>query len=830
MNESASAHFVDVVMALPLGELFTYALPAALAGRVAVGSRVVVPFGRRHLYSAIVVRVHHTAPSAHFELKQVTALLDEKPILLPEQLKFWQWMADYYLCTVGEVCKAALPAGLKLESESLVGLNPDYDECRDLTAREEAVLAALSDGHDHRIGDLQTTAGLENVLPTLRELIELGAVRMSERLREKFRPRTQTCVRLAAPFCSQEALRRATESLARSPKQLALLQTYLTLSRAEAALRLNNNALLEGVSKSALLEQAQATESTLTALRKKGLLETFALAVARRESEALPAPLTAHPLDAQQQRALSQIEALFATKRVVLLHGVTSSGKTELYIHLIKRELEAGRQVLYLLPEIALTTQITRRLQRVFGARMGVYHSKFPDGERVELWQKQLGAEPYDLILGARSALFLPYKRLGLVIVDEEHEASYKQQDPAPRYHARDAAIVLAMQAGAHTLLGTATPSLESYRNALSGKYGLVEMKERHGGILLPEVRVENVAELRRKKEMNSPFSPALLEEMRRAFAAGEQAILFKNRRGYAPVVQCQNCGWTPRCTHCDVTLTYHRRRGVLECHYCGAQYTVPQRCPQCESTELQDRGAGTEKIEEAVQAFFPGVHTARMDLDTTRSRLGYERILEDFRRGRTQVLIGTQMVTKGLDFDHVRVVGILDADAQLSVPDFRSHERAFQMMAQVAGRAGRRSGRGVVILQTRTPEAPVIKQVVANDYIGMFRTQMQERTEFLFPPACRLIYVYVKHRDAAQAARAAACMAAALRPVFGDLLLGPQAPPVARVQSLYIQQLVLKVTPALSPAGVRATLRRARQGVAGLVRSATIYFDADPL
>lgn len=584
------------------------------------------------------------------------------------------------------------------------------------------------------------------------------------------------------------------------------------------------------VGKRELLAKSGASPAVLNQLIEKGILETFAHEIGRLGNEAVDtAPLNA--LSPHQQEAFNRINDCFGQKNICLLHGVTSSGKTEIYIHLIQQALQAGKQVLYLLPEIALTTQITERLKRVFGARLGVYHSKFPDEERVEIWQKQLSVESYDIILGVRSSVFLPFRNLGLVIVDEEHENTYKQQDPAPRYHARNAATVLATMQGAKVLLGTATPSIESYYNALTGKYGLVTLTHRHQAIRLPDIEVVDIAELNRKRRMSGPFSPTLLGHMRQALEQGEQIILFQNRRGFAPMVECKTCGWVPRCKNCDVSLTYHRGLGQLTCHYCGYTYHLPARCPACESEEIRHRGFGTERIEESIQQIFPEARVARMDLDTTRTRAAYERIIHDFQNHRTDILIGTQMVSKGLDFEHVSVVGILDADTMMNFPDFRSHERAFQLMAQVAGRAGRKHKQGLVVLQTRSKDAPVIHQVVANDYAALYDDQLAERLLFRYPPYYRLMYIYMKHRQAEVVDTLAEAMATRLRTVFAERVLGPDAPPIARVQTLFIRKIILKIETSASLAKVRQQLQLIRsEAIADpRFRSCIIYFDVDP-
>jgi primosomal protein N' (replication factor Y) len=563
---------------------------------------------------------------------------------------------------------------------------------------------------------------------------------------------------------------------------------------------------------------------------KKGVFELYTFEVGRLQGAATSTQAS-RPLSGAQQKAFDEIQATFQQKGVCLLHGVTSGGKTEIYIHLIEEVLKQGKQVLYLLPEIALTTQITERLRRVFGARLGIYHSKFPDAERVEIWQKQLSEQPYDLIIGVRSSIFLPFKNLGLVIVDEEHETSYKQQDPAPRYHARNAAMVLASLYGAKTLLGTATPSLESYHNAQQGKYGLVELTERYQEIQLPEIRVIDLQDLLKRRMMKMPFSPQLLAEIRSALERKEQVILFQNRRGFAPMIECKVCGWVPKCQNCDVSLTYHKGLNQMTCHYCGAVYAVPRSCPACNGVELLHRGFGTEKIEDQILQEFPEARVARMDLDTTRTRSAYERIIRDFQEGRTDILIGTQMVSKGLDFDHVSVVGILNADTMLNFPDFRAHERAFQLMAQVAGRAGRKNRRGLVLLQTKSPQVPVIRQVVENDYWALYVSQMQERSVFHYPPYFRLIAVYLKHRKEEVLNPAAEAMAQTLRNALGRRVLGPDKPAVSRVQTLFIKKILIKVAPEDSMKKVSEFLLQVQQRMLEepQFRSIVIYYDVDP-
>ena len=818
--------YVDVVLPLALPGQFTYRLPAVFAGQVAVGSRVEVPFGSRKSYTAIVARVYDEEPTDGFDVKDVSDVLDGKPLVLPLQLDFWQWLSYYYMCTPGEVMRAALPSGLKLESETVVTLCPGETSVAALTDKERQVLAHLSDGRGCSVQELEKLASAKHLLPLVRQLISKGMLSVRESLATKYRPKMEVYVRLANGCRDEKTIHEWLDQLKKAPKQQALLTVYLELSKYSEALTLQNPSLVSEVSRAELLRKSGASSAVLAALCQRGVLEMYSCEISRLKGSAGGGEL--HELSEAQRTAFRQIGDCFASRDVCLLHGVTSSGKTEVYIHLAQQELERGRQVLYLLPEIALTTQITDRLGRVFGGRMGVYHSKFPDAERVEIWKRQIGDRPLSLILGARSALFLPFANLGLIIVDEEHDASYKQQDPAPRYHARDAAIMLAKMSGAKVLLGTATPAVETYYNVQIGKYGSVVLDRRYGEVSMPEIVVEDVKELRRKKLMKTPFSPRLTEEIREALARKEQVILFQNRRGYAPVVSCRACGWVPRCQKCDVCLTYHQRPDRLVCHYCGATYAVPRQCPQCGGAELRDLGYGTEKIEAAVATCFPEARTVRMDLDTTRSRQAYERIIQDFQQGHTDILISTQMVTKGLDFDKVRVVGILNADQMMNKPDFRAYERAYQIMAQVAGRAGRRGQYGVIVVQTYQPDAPVIEQIVRNDYVGMYRVQMEERKNFDFPPFCRLINIYMKHRQESVVATASETLAGYLRPIFGDGLLGPERPVVGRVQAQYIRKIMVKLCPEISGSEVRRQLLGALTRLD--MKSVTIYFDVDPV
>lgn len=818
--------FVDVILPLPLQASFTYALPPEMDGQVQIGCRVVVSFGRKKFYTGIVRNVHYLKPQ-EYEVKEVSAVLDEHPILVPLQFRFWEWLADYYLCTQGDVYKAALPSGLKLESETVVEYNPDFEATEPLSEREQKVLDLLAIEPEQTVTRLEKESGLKNILAVVKSLLEKDALFVKEELKRTYKPKTETRVRLTEAARNERRLHFFFDELQRrAPKQLDLLMKYIELSGC-----LGGREVKE-VSKAELLKRSGATPAVFSGLVDKGVFEVYQQEVGRLETVS-QAVMSLNELNVHQQRAFDEIRASFRVKNVCLLHGVTSSGKTEIYIHLIDEAVRQGKQVLYLLPEIALTTQITERLKRVFGSRLGIYHSKFPDAERVEVWQKQLSHEPYDIILGVRSSLFLPFQRLGLVIVDEEHENTYKQQDPAPRYHARNAAIVLASMCGAKTLLGTATPSVESWYNATEGgKYALVELKERYKEIQLPEIIPVDIKELQRKKRMNGPFSPLLLQYVREALEQKEQVILFQNRRGFAPMIECHTCGWVPKCKNCDVSLTYHKGLNQLTCHYCGYMQPVPRQCPACEGVDLRNRGFGTEKIEDDVKAIFPEARVARMDLDTTRTRTAYERIIHDFQQGRTDILIGTQMVSKGLDFDHVSVVGILNADTMMNYPDFRAYERAFQLMAQVAGRAGRKNKRGRVVLQTKSIDHPIIPQVMHNDFEGMVAGQLAERQLFRYPPYYRLVYVYLKHRNEQLLDVMAQTMAAKLRAVFGVRVLGPDKPPVARIQTLFIRKIVLKIETNAPMARARQLLVQVQQEMVAEDRfkSLIVYYDVDPM
>ena len=818
--------FADVILPLPLYRYFTYRVPVEMQGCLRQGHRVVVSFGRSKFYTAIVVALHDTEPQG-YEVKEIATLLDDEPIVLRPQLKFWEWIAEYYLCSVGDVYKAALPSGLKLESETSLTINTDFEEEADdrLSEREVVLMQALSAQGRLTVHELEKATGLRNTLPVLRRLVEREAVFVSERLKANYKPKTEVCVRLTFEQGNHDALRHAFDLVGRAKQQETLLLSFLDLSHFMQA------GCYTEVSRSQLLERAGVSPAVLAGLVNKGVLETYKREVSRFAQvvrQCVPMP----ELSGEQSRALNEIFDSMREKAVTLLHGVTSSGKTEIYIHLIDAILRQGRQVLYLVPEIALTTQLTERLQRVFGNKLLIYHSRFSDNERVEIWQKMLRSRQPRVVLGVRSSVFLPFHDLGFVIVDEEHETSYKQYDPAPRYHARNAAIVLAQMYGAKVLLGSATPAVESYYNAMSGKYGLVELHKRYADNPLPEVRVVDMREQRRKRLARGNFSAPLLDEMRGALKREEQVILFQNRRGFAPMVECRECAWIPKCTQCDVSLTYHKRDNRLVCHYCGYSFEVPHICPACLQPTIEVRGFGTERIEEDVETLFPDTQLARMDMDTTRSRNAYQDIIDDFASGKSKILIGTQMVTKGLDFDRVSIVGILSADSMLSFPDFRAHERAFQMMAQVAGRSGRGKSKGVVLLQTSQPDLPLIAQVINHDYRGMYNDQVEQRKNFGYPPFTRLIYIYLKHRDEAMLDTLSQRYSTMLRKVFANRVLGPDNPPVARIQSLYIRKIMLKVETTASMSQVKDLLRQIYEHslTDNNFKSLMLYYDVDPM
>ena len=818
--------FAEVLLPLSIPGTYTYQVPDGMT--VSVGSRVLVPFGRKKIFTGIVDSTHNQQPTG-YEVKTILATLDGAPIVRHPQLKFWQWMADYYLCSMGEVYKAALPSGLKVESETFISPNADFEEDLDnrLNDRERVVLDFTAQRGRVQIADIAQATGFKTVESTVHRLLDRGAIHVSERVIDNYRPKTETCVRLTLQRGDDEGLHKLFDDVKRARKQEQLLLAYLDMAH-----WLSPGGEPVEVTKEALLKRADVSAAVLSAALQRGVFETYKREINRFAS--LGAHTQPPPeLTDEQQRAYTEVHQSFKSHAITLLHGVTSSGKTSIYIHLILDALKLGRQVLYLVPEIALTTQLTQRLRAVLGDQLLIYHSKFSDNERVDIWKRLLRSDEPCVVLGVRSSVFLPYSKLGLVIVDEEHDTSYKQQDPAPRYNGRNAAIMLAQMHGAKTLLGSATPAIEVYHRARQGQYGLVELLTRYADIKMPTVKVIDTKKARKKREMRGLFSQELIADCRHALEAGEQVILFQNRRGYAPMVRCKDCGWVPRCENCDVSLTYHKFTRSLTCHYCGHTITLPTVCPACQMPSIEIVGYGTERIEDAIDEVFPNERISRMDLDTTRAKNSYDRIIDEFSTRKTNILVGTQMVTKGLDFDGVSVVGILNADTMISFPDFRASERAFDMMEQVAGRAGRAHRQGLVVLQTSEPSHPVIDFVKKHDYEGFFAYELQERRQFAFPPFVRMINIYLRHRDDALVGELAVRYSLLLRQTFGNRVLGPEAPPVARVQQYYIRQVVLKMEMEASMTKVKKILRDLYEQMLTLdsrMKTIRLHYDVDPV
>lgn len=808
--------YVDTIVPVPLHGLFTYSVPAEMSNCVHEGSRVIVQFGKKKFYTAIVYKLYE-ADKKEEEIKEITAILEDYPIVNTIQLKFWNWIASYYMATLGDVFRAALPSALKIESETFITINPDFEAEEPFTPNEQKIFAVLSSKKAYKLSELEKLTGISNVVPPIKLLSDKGAVFLKESLEADYKPKTEIAIKFARQF-SEKGLADIIDALSRAPKQQQLLLDFIELQK-------------QPLFRKDFLQQTGATTSILNELVKKNILATYEIEVDRidygeSDFEA------AHKLNDYQEQAYKKIYSSFEKQDVTLLHGVTGSGKTEIYIQMIKDAIEDGKQILYLVPEIALTTQITDRLKGVFGNKLAVFHSRFNENERAETWNKLLVGNECQVVLGARSAIFLPFSKLGLIIVDEEHEASYKQQDPAPRYNARNAAIVLANFHKAKVLLGTATPAMETYHNALTDRYGLVNLTKRHADMALPEIEIVNTKELRRKKMMKSFLSPSLTSHIQNALDNKNQVILFQNRRGFAPLLECKTCAWTPQCQHCDVSLTYHKGAKVMACHYCGTTYRVPDECPNCETPSLDILGFGTERIEEEVADTFPEARVARMDLDTTRGKKSYEKIIADFESNKSNILVGTQMVSKGLDFEKVNIVGILNADSLLNYPDFRAHERAFQMLTQVSGRAGRKGKRGTVLLQTSQPTHPIIQFVKHNDYKAFYDLQVEERNIFRYPPFYRLIEITLRAKNERTLDAAANIMGKTLRETFGDRLLGPTRPPISRVQTLYIRKILLKIENNASIADVRTSIIYSQNYVTNIpdFRSVMIHYDVDPM
>lgn len=818
--------FAEVILPLPLFSTFTYLIPPDMEERIQSGTRVLVQFGRKKFYTGLVTHVHNNKPE--YEVKEITEVMDPTPVVRYPQYNLWNWIAEYYLCSVGEVMKAAIPAGLKPESDTFISLNEDV-EVQDgfkLSERQALVMSLLQHQGRMRISDIESILKIRNATKIVTSLLDADIVSIDERVVERYRPRKVTFVTLTIDRNDQESLHRFFDMVHRSQKQEKMLVTYLDLSD---WMHVRND--LRDVTRTQLTEASGCNAGILRALIEKGILKEEKRTINRfnpmnRDHEPCPSPLT--PV---QRIAFDSILQQFRDSHPVLLHGVTGSGKTEIYSHLMAASLRDGNQVLYLVPEISLTTQLTDRLRKVFGNKLIVYHSKFSDSERVDIWKRLLNSNEPIIVLGVRSSVFLPFARLGLVIIDEEHESSYKQYDPAPRYNARDTAIVLASMHGAKVLLGSATPAIDTYYKATNGKFGLVELSERYEGSVLPDVEIIDMRRQRKEKTVKGILSLPLRRSIHDAVGNGSQAIVFQNRRGFAPMVVCEQCGWVPKCENCDVSMVYHKSSGLLRCHYCGYVRVLPSLCPACGQNSIATYGYGTERIAEEIHEEFPDQRISRMDLDTTRNKDAYQEIIEEFASHRTDILVGTQMISKGLDFDKVSVVGVANADTLLNFPDFRSNERAFNMLEQVAGRAGRRRDKGLVSIQTTKPDDHVLDFVRKHDYKGFYSTEIAEREKYRYPPFTKVINIYFKHKDAATVDRLAVMYAQELRKIFGERVLGPEKPFVSRVALWYLQCIMLKVESSASMKKVKDLLHQLYGRLANLpdMRSAVLYYDVDP-
>jgi primosomal protein N' (replication factor Y) len=777
-------YFINVILPIPLEKSFTYAITQAEADFLEPGIRVSVPFGKSKIYTALVLEIHNNAPQV-YEAKDIHQILDDTPIVTAQQLQHWHWMAKYYLCTLGDVMRAALPGPFILESETVVSKNESIvinDE--DLKDDEFIIYEALHHQSSLKIQDMMSILDKKNVLPVIKRLLEKNAISVQEEIYEKYKPKLVRYVKIAFKFSSENGLKNLMEELGRAPKQRDVVMTLFSISAQTK----------KPVKVTDLSAESDTSSSIIKTLINKGILEEYHIQMDRVQYEGDDNE-DLKQLNEHQEKALDEITKSFESQNITLLHGVTSSGKTEIYVKLIENQLKANKQVLYLLPEIALTTQLVERLQNYFGEQVAVFHSKYSAHERVEVWNNVLNNLPKaQIVLGARSSVLLPFKDLGLIIVDEEHESSYKQFDPAPRYHARDTAIVLANIFKSKTLLGSATPSLESYYNAQQGKYGLVELNHRYNNVMMPDIELIDIKDKQKRKRMQGHFSDRLIEEIKETLEQGFQVILFQNRRGFSPIIECNSCGHAPQCPNCDVSLTFHQYRNQLRCHYCGYNSIMPKTCDACGGVELDSKGFGTEQVEQEVKLLFPDHTVGRMDLDTTRGKYGYEKIITALEQGEIDILVGTQMLTKGLDFRNVKLVGIMNADNMLNFPDFRAHERSYQLMAQVSGRAGRTKERGKVLIQTYNPYHKILQQVSTNSYFEMFEEQLAERHAFKYPPVFRMIKITLKHKDYQKVDVGADWYAKSLRTVFNQHVLGPEFPPVARIRNQYLKHILVKI------------------------------------
>ena len=783
-------YFIDVIIPIPLKKLFTYSITPSESNFLSEGMRVAVPFGKSKIYTGIVAKIHNQAPTA-YEAKEIHQILDETPIVNQKQLQLWQWISSYYMCTLGDVMRAALPSAFILESETVITKKKKQIDESIFKDDEFLVYEALHHQSSLKIHDISNILDKKNVLPIIKRLIEKEAITVEEEVYEKYKPKLVRYVKLHGNFSSENALQNLLDDLSRAPKQRDVVMTLFSVSAKTK----------KPVKVSDLSNESDASVSIIKALIDKGVLEEYHIQIDRVQYSGDENESTKN-LNNHQKSALSDIKKSFEKQAVTLLHGVTSSGKTEVYVKLIEDAISNGKQVLYLLPEIALTTQLVTRLQNYFGEQVAIFHSKYSAHERVEVWNNVLhNSAKAQIVLGARSSIFLPFDNLGLIVVDEEHEQSFKQFDPAPRYHARDTAVVLGNMHNAKVLLGSATPSLESYFNAKQNKYGFVELMHRFNDVMMPDIELVDIKDKQKKKQMKGHFSDRLLEEMTETLKTGHQIILFQNRRGFSPIIECKTCGHSPQCPNCDVSLTYHQYRNQLRCHYCGYNSAMMQDCMACGSQDLDNKGFGTEQIEEEVKLLFPDYKVARMDLDTTRGKYGYEKIITALEQQEIDILVGTQMLTKGLDFRNVKLVGIMNADNMLNFPDFRAHERSFQLMLQVSGRAGRTEERGKVLIQTYNPHHNILQQVSTNNYVEMFKEQMNDRYNYKYPPIYKQIKITLKHKDYKRVDDASIWFAKSLRQVFTEHVLGPESPPIARIRNQFHKNILVKI-PKQQPLG----------------------------
>ncbi|MCH2197070.1 primosomal protein N' [Kordia sp.] len=816
------ANFIDVILPIPLQRLFTYSISGAEAQFLQQGMRVAVPFGKSKVYTALVYKIHQTAPEI-YEAKEIQQILDEQPIITAQQLKHWEWIASYYMASLGEVFRSAVPSAFLLESETIISKysTAEVDESQ-LKDDEFLIFEALQHQALLKIQEISSILGKKNVLPVLKRLIDKEVIQVYEEIYEQYKPKLVRYVKLHTNYTSEESLQILLDSLNRAKKQREVILTLFSISASTK----------RPITVKELAKQSNTSSSVIKALIDKGVLEEYYIQKDRIEYNGDDTE-DSKALNSYQKEAYDTIQTAFQTQDVCLLYGVTSSGKTEVYVKLIEDVLAKGKQVLYLLPEIALTTQLITRLQQYFGEKVAIYHSKYSVHERVEVWNNVLqNKNKAQIVLGARSSLLLPFSNLGLIIADEEHETSFKQYDPAPRYHARDAAIVLAKMHQGKIVLGSATPSVESYHNAMTQKYALATITRRYGDVLMPDMELVDIKEKHRKKRMKGHFSDRLLEEIEETLENGEQVILFQNRRGYAPIIECNTCGHSPQCPNCDVSLTYHQYKNQLRCHYCSHHIAMQQQCLACGSHELDTKGFGTQQIEQELKELLPEVKVGRMDLDTTRGKYGYQKIISSFEQQEIQILVGTQMLTKGLDFRNVNLVGIMNADSMLNFPDFRAHERSFQLIQQVAGRAGRTKKRGKVIVQTYNPYHQILQQVSVGDYENMFKDQLNDRRQFHYPPFYRLIKITLKHKEYNRVNDSAAWFAKSLRNSFGDNVLGPEFPPIARIRNLYLKNILLKIPKQQSLAKTKDVITRIKTSFLSIsdYRSVRIIIDVDTI